>query len=160
MRYTSGAEYPMSDDLRQIRALWRQLHEWHNHQAPDRYEPATDAAFASWYAWAVKEHVFLTERVDGVILGYATVRLATAIGNSLMRERTYAYLDHLVIDVDHRRSGLGRRLMGQVLRFGQERGVDSLELDCRTENPARDFFANIGFHPVSQRMAIMVANVS
>lgn len=146
----------MQDDVKQLRHLWLQLHEWHVAQAPDRYQPASEAAFDAWYAWAVKEHTILTERIAGVVRGYATVRVVSSPGNALVRQRRYAYLDHVIVDRDLRGEGLGQRLIDQASTFARDHGCAHLELDCRRDNPAHGFFAVLGFLPVSERLSLVL----
>lgn len=148
----------MTEDERQLLRLWIQVHGWHASRDPHRYQPVTERAFIEWHAWARQSHEFLTERIEGVIQGYAAVRVVSTTSNALVRGRTYGYLDQVVVDADHRNRGLGAQLVQRAILYSRERGAESMELDCRLGNLAADFFGRQGFHGVSQRMAISLVS--
>lgn len=138
----------------EIHRLWSQIHGWHAARAPDRYHAVSQPTFESWYAWAIKEHEFLTERIDGVLRGYAAIRMVESPGNALVKGRKYAFVDQIVVDADFQRCGVGERLIRQVEEFCQRHRVRQIDLVCRCENPAIGFFSAMGFIPVSTLMSL------
>ena len=52
---------------------------------------------------------------------------------------------NLYVDPDERRGGLGRRLLREVARRAVALGARRLELQVEADNPARAFYARVGF---------------
>ena len=63
-----------------------------------------------------------------------------------------AHVTNLLVGPDHRRQGIGRRLMGRLIELAIEQGARHLTLEVRSENSAaRQFYSQFGLVPVGSR---------
>ena len=85
------------------------------------------------------------ERVVGVAMGGPRRLPAVPFG-------AYAgELTLLIVRASHRRCGVGRRLVGAVVRHLVDAGLPSVAVECRCANaPARRFYAALGGRPVGE----------
>jgi ribosomal protein S18 acetylase RimI-like enzyme len=59
-----------------------------------------------------------------------------------------AYIYYIVVDVDFRKQGIGRALIGQAKQWAKEKGLPGLMLETQTNNiPACKFYERCGFKP-------------
>ena len=57
-----------------------------------------------------------------------------------------AYITHLAVDPEYRRSGLGKKLTEYAMRYSQSRGMNSIALEVgRSNESARRLYASCGF---------------
>ncbi len=76
------------------------------------------------------------ESEDGAVTGFATMQTAAE----------FAHINEFAVHPDHRRRGLGRRLMEDLIRECSERGCGSVSLEVRGSNiPARTLYGQFGF---------------
>jgi ribosomal-protein-alanine N-acetyltransferase len=52
---------------------------------------------------------------------------------------------------DHRRKGLGNRMLDELSRAARERGARRLLLEMRRGNPAESLYRAFGFYPIGER---------
>lgn len=91
------------------------------------------------------DRVVLVARTGGHVVGVATVNVAT----------DEAHLLDLAVAVDHRRRGIGARLVAAVREVARdERGATAMTLEVRAGNaPARSLYRRLGFDEVGRRPA-------
>lgn len=82
---------------------------------------------------------YVAER-DGVVVGMVTLCVyATLTGAK-------AYLDHLVVAPDARRSGIGRQLVEHAIERAREAGASRVDLTARaTKQAAHGLYSSLGF---------------
>lgn len=86
--------------------------------------------------------IYLAADEDGVLVGYA--------GAMLVMEE--AHVTNLFVEPGHRRTGLGRRLMVELIAEAVVQGARHLTLEVRTRNEAaRALYASLGMAPVGIR---------
>ena len=84
----------------------------------------------------VQPELFLVGEIDGAIVG-------SVMGGY---EGHRGWVNYLAVDVEHRRSGLGRALMDEVETRLRALGCPKLNLQVRDDNrPALAFYARLGF---------------
>ena len=70
------------------------------------------------------------------VVGFATMQTAAE----------FAHINEFAVHPDHRRRGLGRSMMQDIVRECGERGCDSISLEVRRSNaPARALYESFGF---------------
>lgn len=98
---------------------------------------------AQWVAFFGRPHaIAVGAAVDGRIVGYAAGEVRTGFG----LPRPVAWVEAFGIDLDHRGSGLGRALLGELLRRAAAQGAAHVY----TLVPVHDrvlapFFRQLGF---------------
>jgi ribosomal protein S18 acetylase RimI-like enzyme len=81
---------------------------------------------------------FLVAEAEGKIRGYVDVLARRWEGT--------AWVANLAVDVDYRRQGIGRRLMGHAEQWAREQGLGTVVVETSTKNyPAVSFYEALGF---------------
>lgn len=86
--------------------------------------------------------VFLVAILSAEVVGYG--------GTWLMIDE--AHITTVAVAEEHRRKGIGRRLMLEILQIAKERGMLTSSLEVRAGNtPAITMYENLGYEPVTRR---------
>jgi ribosomal protein S18 acetylase RimI-like enzyme len=148
-------------DVPALARLGSGLARWHHRLDPARFmapEPLEPG-----YAWWLGKEVANPRAVvlaavrpgRGRIVGYAYGRLEGRDWNTL-REGCGVGVD-LVVDPRARGSGIGRRLLGELVKRLGEKGAPYVVIQVAEGNPrARRFFASLGFRPTMREMIAAV----
>jgi ribosomal-protein-alanine N-acetyltransferase len=79
---------------------------------------------------------------DGLIIGYGVMSVAV----------DECHILNLCIRPDYQRLGLGRKLIGRLLRLGKQHGAETAFLEVRVSNqPAQGLYKRLGFVEVGRR---------
>lgn len=123
---------------------------------PDRFiapTPQTERGYGGFLGGELKrkDAVVLVAEEAGAVVGYAYAGLE---GHDWMALRGPAGVIYdLVVDPAHRREGLGRRLLDEMLEALAARGAPRVVLSTATPNaPAQRLFASVGFRPTMIEM--------
>jgi GNAT superfamily N-acetyltransferase len=129
VRPAVGADFPHV--LRLLRQLW-----------PDKpMDPAAlEAVFNRAVATPNRYYFLAAEGENAVGL------ISMTIKDNLWQEGLLAWLDELVVDADHRRLGIGTRLIEHVISLAREKGCRRIELDSAFHRrQAHVFYDRLGF---------------
>lgn len=144
-----------SDDFDQLvgYALWVQ--DLHLEALPNYYRrfDVNDAkSFLMKYSESKTSYIRVADNGDNII-GVSLIEFYE-IGESFLRKsRKFAYLDLLAVASQHRRSGIGSKLLIDAKGIAKSLGVGRMELDVMGLNePARRFYASHGFSELVHRM--------
>ena len=90
---------------------------------------------------------------DGVIVGMATCsrRVITGWNGPVI------FLQDLIVELAHRRRGVGHALTARVAALACELGSPIVELTVRSDNSAQAFYRNNGFTPLPQCLTYVLA---
>jgi N-acetylglutamate synthase-like GNAT family acetyltransferase len=122
-----------ASDADRVFALLKQLEQGY---APDR--ESFDESFAFLVDGEPTSVLLVAEDEAGFVLGYAL----TTISPLLHTNGKSAQLQELVVDRDHRASGVGTSLVEEVERVCRDRGVRQLTVPSRR---SADFYERIGY---------------
>jgi GNAT superfamily N-acetyltransferase len=125
---------PMSrDDIAQSVPLLAQLgYELSAEEMAERFAAVT----------ATLDHSLVVAEAEGRVVGLLHVFARPAIENP--RE---AVVQAIVVDLAHRRSGIGMALMAEAERWGREHECRSVMLSSNVSRaPAHAFYAALGYH--------------
>lgn len=90
--------------------------------------------------WRVLSGVTAEDEVVG--LAMATLQRRPPV----MLEEVYGFVDTLIVREDHRRQGLGRMLVQELLQWFREKGVRTVELSMAAKNQVGEkFWTQLGF---------------
>jgi GNAT superfamily N-acetyltransferase len=92
-----------------------------------------------WRAWVAEE--------DGRLVGCAWLQLVNKVPHPsrTREERPIAYVTNMYVDLAHRNTGLGRRLLDLAIDLAREREVDGVML--WPSERSRPFYERAGFGP-------------
>lgn len=143
------------NDIPQLGALFRQLHEHHIKIAPDSHRMPFEGYFEMKLQGFFEEGMqIFTEELDGSLLSYAAVN----IFERERAERTYAkilYIEHFTVSEEHRREGCGKRLFEFLKGYALENGCDLIQLGAAAKNTeALSFYESMGMTPRTIRLEL------
>jgi GNAT superfamily N-acetyltransferase len=86
--------------------------------------------------------------VGGKTVGFISGELRE--GSLTFRQKTWASVDDVFVEPDHRNSGIGRALIESVEAWARERNADGISLQVAAANErGRRFYEGLGFREVS-----------
>lgn len=144
----------LADDrvLAELNAVVQQMH---HDVAPERFKPPEIAAGVAYFREVLRSddvYTFVAE-ADGVVRGYALVRLHRRPETALTYGGLVVELDQICVDPKYRGRGLGRELIDHVRSIASDAGAARLQLMVWEFNThARDVFERAGFIAAMTRM--------
>lgn len=147
-------------DLDDIRRLLDQTDDYHHELLPTVYLDAENSRVRTneeFAATLVDEDaiILLAEvRATGDVVGLAEGKIRRTSPAPFMRV-PYAKLDELVVDVDHQRQGIARRLISHFLAWLKERHMRDCRLIVVAENGgAIQLYKELGFETIHLEMQV------
>lgn len=143
------------DDAPLLVRLYRHVHDPHVEAEPEVYRSPSDDEALAFYRerLARADVVVFVAEVEGQGVGYVLCQHVRREASAFTRAREYLMVDQLAVAADHRRAGLGRRLMAAAEELARELGLARVELDVRGWNAgARAFYQALGFAPAQLRL--------
>ena len=96
--------------------------------------------------------------VAGRPVGYAVLIEASTPSVPGLRPRRVLRVEDLGVDKEHRREGIGRRLMEEALVRARSKGLDALELNVFSFNvEAIALYESLGYQTTSMRMRLVLS---
>ena len=139
------------EDASEVARLWMQSAE--EHTAHDQiYATAPGAEkvmrrFLADLAGSSHSFLFVAESGDRTV-GFISGELRE--GSPAFRPKTWASVDDVFVEPDHRNLGVGRALLESVKAWAKERGADGISLQVAAANErGRKFYEGLGFREVS-----------
>ena len=139
------------EDAEAAARLWVQSAE--EHTAHDRIyatAPGAERVMRRFLAdLASSGHSFLfVAQSDERVVGFISGELRE--GSPTFRQRTWASVDDVFVEADHRNLGIGRALLEGVEAWAKERRADGISLQVAAANArGRKFYDELGFREVS-----------
>jgi ribosomal protein S18 acetylase RimI-like enzyme len=140
-------------DIREILPVWGELADFHS---------ALDPAFTPSHSWPREYGAFLRTlltRDDAIavvardgseLVGYAVGRITTL--PPFFEHRHRGYIHDVYVKPAHRRRGVGRGLVEEILGWLDRRGVSAVELTVAVKNDAVPFWERLGFRVYMHQM--------
>jgi ribosomal protein S18 acetylase RimI-like enzyme len=139
------------EDAEAAARLWMQSAE--EHTAHDRIyatAPGAEQVMRRFLAdLASSGHSFLfVAESGGRVVGFISGELRE--GSPTFRQKTWASVDDVFVEQDHRNLGIGRALLAGVEGWAKERRADGVSLQVAAANErGRKFYEELGFREVS-----------
>lgn len=138
-------------DLVRIVALNNQVQRLHAEAQPNDFRFPTNAEVVSDFFAALfndDSQTLLLAITEGNVIGYLWYQTQRRLPNPFTRSIGRFCIHHVVVDEQHRRLGIARRLFEQVEKDARSQGHAEITLDTWVFNTeAHDFFKAQGFQP-------------
>ena len=144
------------NDYEDVRILVRQIHELHLSNRPDIYNDGE--SFPKEYFEKVLSdannlnYVYVkSKKIVGVL--NATLQHTNPL--PIIKPRTYYFIENIVVDKNHRRKGIAKKLFHYLTLKAKENNIDSIELNVWAFNKdAIKFYESMGMNIKNIRMEI------
>lgn len=144
------------NDYEDVRILVRQIHELHLSNRPDIYNDGE--SFPKEYFEKVLSdannlnYVYIENKK---IVGVLNATLQHTNPLPIIKPRTYYFIENLVVDKNHRRKGIAKKLFNYLTLKAKENNIDSIELNVWSFNTeAIKFYESMGMNIKNIRMEI------
>jgi ribosomal protein S18 acetylase RimI-like enzyme len=136
-----------NQDIRSIRELWQEMMSVHSsfdprfrfsRDAPRAYERHLTRAIYSSSA------LVLVAVADSVVIGYSIAEISDR--QPILPEGSYAFISDMCVTASHRRKGIGRALMGEMMKWMKEHKITAIQLLASEFNEnGLAFWRSMGF---------------
>jgi GNAT superfamily N-acetyltransferase len=139
------------EDAAEAARLWMQSAEEHTgHDRIYATAPGAGRVMRRFLAdLTASSHSFLfVAESDGRTVGFISGELRE--GSPTFRQKTWASVDDVFVEPEHRNRGMGRALLESVEAWAKERNADGISLQVAAANErGRKFYGELGFREVS-----------
>jgi GNAT superfamily N-acetyltransferase len=139
------------EDAAQATRLWMQSAEEHTeHDQIYATAPGAERVMRRFLADLTgSSHSFLfVAESGGRTVGFISGELRE--GSPTFRQKTWASVDDVFVEPDHRNLGIGRALLASVAAWAKERSADGISLQVAAANErGRRFYEVLGFREIS-----------
>jgi ribosomal protein S18 acetylase RimI-like enzyme len=140
-------------DVKEILPVWGQLADFHSELdplfTPSQQWPREYGAYLR--TLITRDDAIAVVARDGAeVVGYAVGRVTTL--PPFFEHRYRGYIHDVFVTPAHRRHGIGRRLVDEILRWLQHRDVSLVELTVAVNNDAVPFWERLGFRVYMHQM--------
>lgn len=139
-----------------LAALSAFVQEYHRTQEPSCFKRAVPAEVAAWFRGSIEEStatIWIAEQ-EGTPVGYVVAVQNERSANPFCLLRRWIEIEQIGVRPECRRSGIGRRLVDQVLQFARTENIADIELTSWCFNTdAHRAFQKLGFAPKVIRFA-------
>lgn len=142
------------NDYEDVRILVKQIHELHLSNRPDIYNDGE--SFPKEYFEKVLSdannlnYVYVeNKKIVGVLI--AAIQHTNPL--PIIKPRTYYFIENIVVDKNHRRKGIAKKLFSYLTLKAKENNIDSIELNVWSFNTeAIKFYESMGMNIKNIRM--------
>lgn len=142
------------NDYEDVRILVKQIHELHLSNRPDIYNDGE--SFPKEYFEKVLNdannlnYVYIENKK---IVGALFTILQHTNPLPIIKPRTYYFIENIVVDKNHRRKGIAKKLFNYLTLKAKENNIDSIELNVWSFNTeAIKFYESMGMNIKNIRM--------
>ena len=142
------------NDYEDVRILVKQIHELHLSNRPDIYNDGE--SFPKEYFEKVLNdannlnYVYIENKK---IVGALFTTLQHTNPLPIIKPRTYYFIENIVVDKNHRRKGIAKKLFNYLTLKAKENNIDSIELNVWAFNTeAIKFYESMGMNIKNIRM--------
>jgi len=149
------------EDSEDLIALWLENGEYHRRLDPQYYQFRRTAGVEFGHYlhkalndpnWRVLSGVTGEDEIVG--LAIATLQRRPPV----MLEEWYGFIDTLIVSEDHRRQGLGRLLVEDLLQWFRGKSAPTVELSMAAKNALGEkFWSAVGFETMLLRKVLKVS---
>jgi len=151
------------EDARILANLNRAVHEPHVNAQPENYKPfiTDNPALIEVYIERIQDesNFILIAEENNTAVGYVHCVMRERVENPFIHSNTTCLINELAVAENHQSQGIGKLLMEDAMRIGQERGAKVFTLGVAAFNHgAIKFYERLGFTISSHRMSKSVSD--
>jgi ribosomal protein S18 acetylase RimI-like enzyme len=142
-------------DLPLLLPLQQELHSAHVAAQPDIFREVSDSDILAFFEKTLSDEKsrILVAKEGAGIAGYLIVVIKSQEASLYTVERTFGYIDQIIVDKKYRHLRVGHALIESAGNWCAGKGIDRLELHVSGFNTgARHFFEGNGFKESGSRM--------
>lgn len=140
-------------DVDAMTALWTEFMDFHAERDPwFKRSESGHTRFAEFIAERLEDErsVVLVAEADGEVVGHALAMIVKRV--PVFEPEDYAQIMDVAVAGKHRRSGIGMRLVQEMMRLFRQRGIRRVEVTAAVSNEAATaFWRTMGFVPYTER---------
>jgi ribosomal protein S18 acetylase RimI-like enzyme len=140
-------------DIDAMGALWAEFMDFHAERDPwFKRSESGHTRFAEFIAERLEDErsIVLVAETDGEVVGHALAMIAKRL--PVFEPEDYAQIMDVAVAGKHRRSGIGMRLVQEMMRLFRQRGIRRVEVTAAVTNEvATAFWRKMGFVPYTER---------
>lgn len=144
------------NDYDEVCRLLAQIDALHRTAYPDRFQevlPVREKSFLQFYLDKHDIKTWVAATVDKKLAGLIMVEIRYTPSLPIIRPRSLAMIEVLVVDEAHRRQGIGQQLMAQALAWAKHKQVNEIQLAVWEFNEdAIRFYEALGYQTLHRRM--------
>ena len=138
-------------------ALFREELELHRKLMPDIFTIPETVVNEAWLESVLEgeDRSLVVAEHEGRIVAAILYRVAMSPDGPIFRERTFGYVEELVVSEDFRGKGVGQKLLAHAARDLGSRGITEIEVNVWENNVMGcAFYEKQGFMTVQRRMSM------
>lgn len=138
-------------------ALFREELELHRKLMPDIFTIPGTVVNEAWLESVLKDEdrSQVVAEHGGRIVAAILYRVVMSPDDPIFRERTFGYVEELVVTDGFRRKGIGQGLLAHAARDLETKGITEIEINVwETNVKGRSFYEKEGFRTVQRRMSM------
>lgn len=142
-------------DVREILPVWGELAGFHAHLDPAfTPSPQWPREYGAYLRTLMgrDDAIAVVAREGPQIIGYAIGRITTL--PPFFEHRYRGYIHDVYVRDAHRRQGIGRRMVEEILDWLRQRSVNIVELTVAANNDAVRFWERLGFQTYMHQMKL------
>jgi GNAT superfamily N-acetyltransferase len=133
-----------------VEALTRLRQEWTNEQDPDGTDPDFAERFADWFVRESAHRITWLADAGGRPVGMVNLTIFDRMPRPWRAPSRWGYLGNAFVLAAFRNQGIGRQLLGAVLRYADESGLVRVVLSPSERSVP--FYQRGGFGPADDLM--------
>ncbi len=145
-------------DLPALALLWEQVDGLHARIRSDYFRASPERSLSGRNlkeALGSPHQTLLVAEQKGDVVGVVEVKIYDTPDHPLMMPRRRARVEELVVDLHHRRCGIGRALMEEAVCWARRQSASHVVLTVWSGNDeAEAFYKRLGYHPVCQVLGL------
>ena len=146
-------------DIPSISNLFLQGTKYHANLLPEIFKECTEYPDrVSILSWIKDENSdYIVVEVNGEIVGFLSVKRISSQNLPIFQNTESVLIDSCVIDLKHRRKGLGKALFNKAKEWTKEKGIQRVQLMVWSKNvPAINLYKSLGFEDLIVKMEISI----
>ncbi|UYM14640.1 GNAT family N-acetyltransferase [Endozoicomonas euniceicola] len=148
------------NDIDSLLNLNCQIGEFHYQNAPTVFaKPSSEEREFLLKAISDPDRLFLVATLQNKVCGFITATITKNEAVPFLRKEPICRIGTIVIDEQHRSTGLGKALMNKCYDWAVSSGASQIRLEVMEFNSnAQDFYAGLGFKTQSRIMCQAISS--
>ena len=145
------------NDAYHLAVLCAEVQSLHVEMQPTLFRQPTCEQLARFFRehLADPDFVVFLALAEGHPVGYVMLHVIRTPAHVLVNPRECVEIDHLHVQLSHRRQGIGRALASRALEVARTSGVETIQLSVWAQNQhAVAAFESLGFEPLRHIMIL------